>query len=145
MFVKSLFLLLLSASAFAETRTYLVYREDNFPQNRYLLTISPKEFKTFSDTGKKTITEAGGQPFRMTSYNLNYNGKYALWTISFKDDDEKWHMDSMEKKGYMVLLSSGEVVSTYNPQKGGNVIEYIGSGELAKMPTDFYKVNTSTP
>lgn len=132
------------AAVSAETRTYLVYRAAHFPQDRYLYSISPQEFKSFIDTGKKNIDEASGQPFRMTAYELNYNGKYALWTVSFKNEDEKWRLDSMEQKNYVVLLSSREVVSVYDSQRGGTV-QVLESVELAQLPTDYYEITDSTP
>ena len=127
-----------------ETRTYLVKRAEHFPQDRYLYMVSPQEYKFFVDTGKKSITEAGGQPFRMTSYEINYDGKYALWNVSFKDEDERWHIGSMERQGYIVMLSSSDVITTYDPRLGGNRTE-LEFKELAYLPTDFYKVEVSTP
>ncbi len=141
---KIILLMFISVSAFAETRTYLVYRQNNFPQDRYLYTISPQEFKAFMATGKTTITEADGQPFRMTSYKISSGGKYALWTVSFKDDSEKRSLDSMERQKYIVLLSSSEVVSEFLPQKGGYETAAIYNGELAELPTDYYMVGVST-
>lgn len=144
MLAKLFLALCFSVSAYAETRTYLVYRKDNFPQDRYLYTASPQEFKTFIDTGKKTITEAGGQPFRITSYEISWDGKYALWNVSHKDDTEKWHIDSMEQQGYIVLLSSMDIISE-NMGNRGIVTSGVYSGELSKIPTDFYRVAMSTP
>ena len=135
-------LLLLTSMAYAETCTYLVYRKDNFPQDRYLYMVSPQEYKLFADTGKKSIDDAGGQPFRLTSYEINYSGAYALWTVTYADNDEKWHIDSMEKQGYIVLLSSIDVVSVdYGPH--GKVQEAISS-YLMSLPTDYYQVSTNT-
>jgi len=141
--IKLLLFFSLVISAYAETRTYLVKCADNFPQDRYLITISPEEYKRFIDTGKKTISEADGQPFRITSYVLNYNGKYALWTVSFKDADERWRMDSMESKGYITLLSRMDVVSAYDARKGGSVTE-VTQDNFAPLPTDYYAVEASS-
>lgn len=136
-------LLFLSSLAWAETRTYLVKRTEHFPQDRYLYEISPQEFKKFVDTGKKTMVDANGQPFRLTAYTINYSGKYAMWSVSFKDEDEKWHIDSMEKQGYIILLSSMDVVTVnYGPK--GDVIE-VRQSILSETPTDYYYVGTSTP
>jgi hypothetical protein len=129
---------------YAESRIYLVKRAEHFPQDRYLQTISPQEYKRFVDTGKKDIDEAGGQPFRVTTYEINYDGKYALWNISFKDEDERWHLDSMERQGYIVALSTMEVVEAYDPRRGGNVKEAVFT-PLGEMPTDYYAVEVSTP
>ena len=134
---------LLASALAAETRTYLVYRKDNFPQDRYLLTASPLEFKYFIETGKKDMGEAGGQPFRITSYEISYDGKYALWTVSYLDEDEHWRIDSMENKKYIVLLSSSEVVSVYEPRVGKYRLE-VNNNHLAELPTDFYQVSIST-
>ncbi len=134
---RLLFSLFLATGAYAETRTYLVKRAEHFPQDRYLITVSPQEFKTFIDTGKKNIDEAKGQPFRTTSYTLNFDGKYALWNVSFKDEDEKNHLDSMEKKGYIVLLSTSEAVTTYDPRIGGNTTEFVQMVSTT-IPNDFY-------
>lgn len=143
--IKALLLVfLLPVCAAAETRVYLVKRAENFPQDRYLIRLSPQEYKTFVSTGKKSMVEAGGQPFRLTSYDISYDGKYALWTVSFKDEDEKWHLDSMESKGYIVLLSSMDVSEVYDPRQGGNRTEFV-SAELATLPTDYYAVAVSTP
>ena len=143
MLVKTFLALLLSISAYAETRTYLVYRKDNFPQDRYLLTASPQEFKTFIGTGEKNIDEAGGQPFRITSYEISTNGNYSLWTVTFKDTTEKRSIDSMERQGYITLLSSMDVV-TENIGNRGTVTSAIYNKTLAIMPTDFYKIEIST-
>lgn len=126
-----------------ETRTYLVYRRDNFPQDRYLSSYSPLEYQRFIDLGKKTIADAGGQPYRITSYEINFDGKYALWTITYQTEDEKWHIDSMEKQGYIMLLSSCEVVQQWNPQI--NYVETVlNTSTLSQLPTDYYQVVEST-
>jgi len=141
--IKTFLILSLAVSAFAETRTYLVKRADNFPQDRYLITVIPEEYKRFIDTGKKTISEADGQPFRITSYVFNYNGKYALWTVSFRDEDERWHLDSMERQGYIILLSRMDITPVYDARKGGNVTE-VTQDNLAPLPTDYYAVAVSS-
>jgi len=127
-----------------ETRTYLVKRAEHFPQDRFVEKWSPLEYRLFVNTGKKTIEEAGGQPFRITSYAINYDGKYALMSVTAKDEDEKWHYDSMESKGYIVLLSTMDTVSNYDPQLGGYRTEAVSS-RLSELPTDYYQVEVSTP
>jgi hypothetical protein len=145
MLAKFLFILIfLSPVAWCETRTYLVKRAEDFPQDRYLLVISPQEYKNFTDTGKKSIKDAGGQPYRVTSYEINYSGKYALWTVSFANDDERWHIDSMEKQGYIVLLSSMDIVDRFDPRRGG-IVQEAEYQTLAALPTDYYQVAVSTP
>lgn len=135
-------LLLLASVAVAETRTYLVYRRDNFPQDRYALSFSPQEYKLFIDTGKKTIDEAKGQPFRMTSYDINYDGKYAVWKVSFKDEDELKHIDSMQNKGYIKLLSTTEIVPVWGHQRGWQ--DEVKFQSLAELPTDYYEIGISS-
>ena len=137
------FFLFFSAGLCAETRTYLVYRLDNFPQDRYLYVISPQEYKRFVDTGKQNITEASGQPFQITSYEISPTGKYATWTVTAKDADELWHIDSMEKQGYIVKISTFDVVSVYDRNKGGYISEPLFI-PLSELPTDFYQVGVST-
>jgi len=135
-------ILLLVGYASAETRTYLVYRAGNFPQDRYLLTASPQEYKYFIDTGKKDISDAGGQPFRTTRYEINYSGVYALWTVDGNPDDLP-HIKTMEDKGYIVLLSSEEVVDVEDVTKGGSHKE-MQETVLLTVPTDYYQVTVST-
>lgn len=139
----SLLLLLITAFASATTNTYLVYRKDNFPQDRYLNMISPQEYKTFIATGPQDIKSAKGQPSAITSYVISFDGKYALWTISTDNADELWHIDSMVKQGYIVLMSSFSVGVVVNP-KGGKDVGVISSGDLMPMPTDFYDPNAMT-
>jgi hypothetical protein len=139
------FLLLATACcAFAETRTYLLYRARCFPQDRYLETISPTEYKYFIDTGKKNINAAGGQPFRLTTYELNYSSKYATWGVTYNDKDELKHMDKMVKINCAVLLSTMDVVSVYDPRIGGSELQLEVSGALANYPTDYYYVDPSS-
>jgi len=144
-YVTLVFLLiyLLTIHLAAETRTYLVKRHENFPQDRYLLTYSPLEYKRFINTGKKDIAAAHGQPFRITSYELNYNGKYALWNVSYKDTPEMDSLNSMEAQKYIVLLSTLEVINTYDPRIGGSRTEARYT-VLSELPTDYYVVEVST-
>lgn len=102
-----------------------------------MLTASPQEYRYFIDCGKKTIVDAGGQPFRVTSYTINYSGKYALWTVTGVLDEIP-HLKTMVDKGYIILLDAGAVVmdldgrTTYHPE------------HYADLPSDFYEVAVST-
>ena len=144
MLAKLLPILLFVASASATTDTYLVYRANFFPQDRYLTTLSPMEYKYFVDTGKKNITNDGvdGQPFRLTSYEVNYDGKYAIWTVT-GNEEEKSHIATMLRKGFIVLLSSTNVVETEQGPRG-KVKEAVYSGQLAELPSDYYEVAISS-
>ncbi|MGD9642761.1 MAG: hypothetical protein AB7V08_08485 [Elusimicrobiales bacterium] len=139
-----LFLVGLVSFLQGETRTYLVKRAEHFPQDRFVENWSPLEYRLFVNTGKKTIGEAGGQPFHITSYQINYDGKYALLSVTTKDEDERWHYASMESKGYIVLLSTMDVVGVYDSRIGGYRTEVVFQ-ELADLPTDYYQVTVSTP
>jgi hypothetical protein len=134
----ALLLLVMSTFVYAETRTYLVKRAEHFPQDRYLLTLSPQEYKLFVATGRQDIKEAEGQPFKMTSYTINYSGKYALWTVTSKDADEDWHMESMKQKKYIDLISVSDVVETDDKRTGGKHTDFTYS-TLMDMPTDYYE------
>lgn len=133
----------LAIVASADTRTYLVYRADNFPQDRYLTSISPLEYKRFMDTGKKDLDKANGQPFRLTRYEINYSGKYAIWGVSYDGSDELRSMESMERQGYIALISSCSLLSTYSPILGGvqDSLECVNTGAI---PEDFYEVGVSS-
>lgn len=144
MLAKTLALLLVTAGlAVAETHTYLVKRSKHFPQDRYLYILSPQEYKYFSATGIKDINAAGGQPFRITSYEISPSGKYALWSVTASDEDERWHIESMKNKGYTILISSMGVVTRYDARRGGNISE-VEFQQLAELPTDYYSVEVST-
>lgn len=135
--------MLLPAAAFAvESRTYLVLRAQYFPDDKYIDKPSPLEYKKFIDTGKKDISAAGGQPFRITTYDLNFNGKYALWGVTYNDADELGHINGLEQAGKIVLLSSTSLVDVYTPQRGHQ--PDIFYKKLADLPTDFYNVEPSS-
>jgi len=141
--IKALaFLLLAGSLAAAETRTYLVKRAEHFPDDKYILVPSPQEYKKFIDTGKAKWADADGQPFRLTSYDINYNGKYAIWRVTYVNDVEKSRMDDYDNKKWIVLLSSMNVVmeATTRGQQ-----PRFASIELAPYPTDYYQVFPSTP
>lgn len=127
----------------AETRTYLVYRQNNFQQDRYLITVTTPTYRTFSATGTTTISAAGGQPFRLTNYQKSADGKYAVWTVTPKTQIDRTRLASMESKGYIVLMSTMDAVVEFVPEKGGTEIVPVYSGELAKLPTDYYTTSDS--
>lgn len=136
-------LLFLVGIAAAEQRTYLVKRAEHFPQDRFLYTISPSEYKYFVDTGRKTIEAAEGQPFRLTSYTISPNGRYALLSVDYADSDERSRFDNMADRGLIVLISTMDVVTTFDPRIGGTKTEPVFT-QLASLPTDFYEVSVSS-
>lgn len=137
-------LLFFGSLLYAETHIYLVKRSEHFQQDRFLYTLNPQEYRFFVDTGKKTIGEAGGQPFRVTSYQISPSGKYALLSVTLKDEDEKWRYNSMVNQNYIVPLSTMDVVGVYDSRIGGYRTEVVFQ-ELADLPTDYYQVTVSTP
>ena len=136
---------LLSATAYCtapdisvgKTYRFLVIREGNFPQDRFLLTVSPQEYKYFIDCGKKTVGNAGGQPFRVTSYTINYSGKYALWSVTGALDEIP-HIKTMLDKGYIVMLDAGEIVTDLDGRT------FFAPEHYADLPSDFYEVAESS-
>lgn len=143
--IKLTLALLLSASlALAESRTYVIYRALCYPNGKYALDVSPQEQKRFVDAGKKTIERAEGQPYRITSYSINFDGKYALFTVDDDGDPDKDYFRQMESKGCAKLITVTDVVTTFDPAKGGHKTEGITT-TLSEMPTDYYYVDLSTP
>lgn len=125
----------------AETMTYLIYRHQCFPDDKYVREISPKERKLFSDAGKKTIEEAGGQPSRMTRYSLNFDGKYAIFNVDAEFDPDKNQFKKMVSDGCAIMLSSETIKSAYYRDAPivVSIVETLGT-----VPTDFFKVEVST-
>ena len=140
MFAKIILIIsLISGTAAAETGVYLINRSEFFPQDRYAVTLTPLEFKMFSETGNENIKEASGQPYKMTSYKINYSGKYALWTVTYKDASEKASIESMCQKKYIQKLTEiKEIVSSRT--KRTDIITIT----LNPIPSDFYAVKVST-
>lgn len=120
-----------------KTYSFLVLREGNFPQDRFLYSASPQEYKYFIEVGEKDLDAAGGQPFRVTSYTVNYSGKYALWVVT-GTLEEMTHIDSMIAKGYIILLD--EIYTSAGAD--GKVTAY--PTHYADLPSDFYEVAIST-
>jgi hypothetical protein len=133
------------ATSFAQTRTYLVYTE-HFPQDRYRTSADGATLATYSRfdaIGAVNVKDAGGQPFRMTSYRKSSNPKYAIYTIS-PNRTRLRHLNSMEEKGYIKLLETMDVVSEYHPERGGCLLksrkEFYGT-----LPYDFYVLTSTSP
>lgn len=126
-----------------ETRTYLVRRAEYFPDDKFLYTPSPTEYRYFKALGRQNISEAGGQPFRMTSYTISPTGKYAIWSVTFSNENEKNKVDALASTGEVVLLSSASLVGVFNHQRG--VVTEMLTEKLADLPTDFFSVDISTP
>ena len=144
MLVKLLLLLSLAVPAFAETRTYLVNRADNFPQDRFLATKEPDSFKTFASVGEQTLNEAAGQPFKLTRYVVSFDGKYALWNVTPVNEEELKYLDSMVKQGYITLIATLDVVPTYKVRLGGYTNDIVDK-TFGELPRDYYAVDVSTP
>jgi hypothetical protein len=140
-----LLVIALAVTATAETFTYVVFRHKCYPNDKYIYDLSPIEEKRFVDAGKITINSAGGQPFRMTTYALNFDGKYA--TLNIDDANEppqsKGFIRGMVANGCAVLISTQEVVTTYEPRLGGNVTDFVYK-KLGEYPTDYYEVDPSS-
>ena len=126
-----------SSFANAEMRQYY-FKCADFPGDKYPTTSTAK---AFTDTGKITITDAGGQPFRMTNLTRNYNGKWCLWTVTPKTDAEQKQIEAIPG---IVLISTMDVILQANPNRGGHELVAIFSGELSKLPTDYYEVQVSS-
>jgi hypothetical protein len=135
---------LLTSYATSETYTYLVYA-DNFPQDRYrtsISTINPT-YSYFKYVGITDIKSAKGQPFRLTCYNKIYNPKYAIFTIT-PNDILIQQLNSMEKQGYIKLIETIEIISTYYLELGGYIVE-VKQKKYEDFPLDLYSLSTSTP
>lgn len=143
MLAKISILFLLATPLMAETRVYLVKRAEHFPLDRYATSLAPLEFKMFRDAGKRDIKSAGGQPFQITSYVLNFNGRYALWATSSNDSDEIRSEKSMVDKGYVILLETLDVAPARDVRAGGDMSVPVHN-TLASMPTDYYQIEVST-
>lgn len=127
----------------AETYRYLIYAS-NFPQDRYrtsVSTINPT-YRRFDSVGKKTINEVGGQPFRITNYEKNSTGKYAILNIT-PSETESGQLASMVRQGYIKLLSVHDVVSKYDASRGGYITEFQEE-KYDILPDDFYDVVVSS-
>ena len=122
--------------------TYLIYRSQYFPQDRYKVKITPEEFKTFISSGKKSLLNTKGQPFALTSYTVNYSGKYALWTISAEPEDIS-HIDVMLDSDYIKKINKISIIEEYSKVKGG-IAKYEVTETFDVLPTDFYDVIPST-
>lgn len=120
----------------AETYRYLIYA-DNFPQDRYRTSISTVSatYQSFATTGKTDINAVNGQPFRITTYQKNATGKYAILNIT-PSETELIQLNSMEKQGYIKLLSVDDVVSRYDAGRGGYITEFL-EAKCNDLPDDF--------
>jgi len=137
-------LFLIPVVGYAEMRAYLIYRQQCFPDDKYLYTLSPQEHRLFSKSGKQTIEDVpDGQPFRITQYEISYDGKYGLFQVDTDDEKEKASFGKMITDKCAVLLNTFDVVTVFDKQKGGPVKVPVHR-ELAKMPTDYYEVKVST-
>lgn len=145
MLAKALLLSVIFAiSAYAETATYLVLRQQCFSDDKYLYEVSPQGYKRFIDTGKTTKAENGDNPVIMTSYSITPNGRYAIWTVTDKNDDEKFKIKKLRDDGMILLMSTMAVVNQFIPRTSTYEMRTISSEQLIAMPTDFYQVEVST-
>jgi len=126
---------------------YVIYRENNFPQDRYRtnkITATKPIYKNFSDLGNKTIRSVkDGQPCKVTKYDVSRSGKYSTLTFSPKSTTELSALQSMEKQHYAKLLSVTSITTTYDKRLGGYVTEAT-SKNLSTLPDDFVEVAVST-
>ncbi len=120
--------------------TYLVYRQAYFPQDRYRINETPELYRAFAQSGRTLPDETGGQPFKQTEYTINYNGKYALWTVT-PSDEEIPVIASMTNAGQLLKLSEMRLELQTG---GGEEIRRLETVTLANLPTDYYEVLVST-
>lgn len=101
--------------------------------------ITASNWTTLKTKGLKTITDAGGQPFRMfmisSDVQLPYiTTNYYRIYITCKDSTEKTYVNNLISAGKITILSE----------------YYIDNREMkeikrANMPDDYYRVTKSTP
>lgn len=118
--------LILTTSVFCED-TYLIYRNDNFPQDRFWSagTLANPIYTYFQDCGK---------------YEKNYDGKYARLILPKKDSK----IDALENKMFIKKISIRNSVKIMNYERIGEAREVIITKELNPMPTDYFEIVKST-
>lgn len=131
---------ILVASSYAETATYLVLRRQYFPDDKYLYEASPQEYKRFIDTGKTTKDLNGNDPVLMTSYVITATGRYAIWTVTDKNPDDKSSIKKLKDDGMIVLISTTEVVTQFIPRTSTYEKRTISCLPLIALPTDFAEI-----
>jgi hypothetical protein len=90
-----------------------------------------------------TAAKTKGQQFKITRYYKSYNGRYAVLTVNPTTTAERKRLSSMVASGYMVLLSSADLVSVYIPEKGGRILQYQETRHT-EIPDDFWEVAKAT-
>ena len=122
--------------------TYLVYRQNFFPQDRFKIKIDPEEYRLFLDTGKNKLSDVKGQPFALTNYQLNYNGKYAIWRVNANEIDISSIL-IMTTSNYIYKISEIKIIEEYD-NKDRRIKKYAITTNVAELPEDFYEVVVST-
>ena len=122
--------------------TYLVYRQNFFPQDRFKIKITPEEYRLFSDTGKNKLSDVKGQPFALTNYTLNYDGKYALWSVN-ANEIEVAYILTMTTLHYIYKISETQVIEEYD-NKDRRIKKYAITTISAEVPEDFYEIVITT-
>jgi hypothetical protein len=143
--IRVLLLLFLAVPVSAEVYTVLVYRDGNFPQDRFWEMTDArgdKVYKRFDALGHGNIAKVkDGQPFRVTSYEVSHNGKYGLLRYEPKRDTERNVIKAMHNKGLVQIISiiPEDVATVYGKSIGGYRTIPVGGVDLRKIPADFYE------
>lgn len=132
--MKTIFLILLLAviCCSQESQTYLIYKDK-----------LPVSLSVVKAKGVKIIADAGGQPFRITSWTQPSNTSYFIVNIVPQNSTEIDFLANWEQQEIIKLIKIFDVVTLYDSRIGG----YRRKGVTTKindLPSDFY-IEISTP
>jgi len=130
--MKTIFLMLALAIVCysQESEVYLIYKDK--------LPISLDIVKA---KGIKTITEAGGQPFRITHWVQAPNTNYFLISIVPRNQTEINFFTDLISNNYILPISAGNVVTKHTRFGDRQIWEEMKFNDL---PDDF-NIEISTP